>query len=126
MKTTAHINEYLDGSESRDLKCRGSKWRLQMTRRPPLVLVPTSRQWTTIQYAFKLSNSCRGSASGKGIVPQHEPVMQISNHRRRLKQSRQPKSALLRILRTIERDGLRKDADQLSNIIARLEDWQNR
>ena len=46
---------------------------------------------------------------------------------RRLKSEvSQPKSALLRILRTMERDGLRKDADQLSNIIARLEDWQNR
>ena len=46
---------------------------------------------------------------------------------RRLKsEASQPKSALLRILRMIERNGLRKDADQLSNIIARLEDWQNR
>ena len=36
------------------------------------------------------------------------------------------KSRLLDVLRKIERDGLKRDADQLSNIIARLEDWQNR
>lgn len=36
------------------------------------------------------------------------------------------KSNLLDVLRKIERDGLKRDADQLANIIARLEDWQNR
>jgi hypothetical protein len=64
----------------------------------------------------------------KGKFPANkETDMTKTETTRRLKSEvSQPKSALLRILRTIERDGLRKDADQLSNIIARLEDWQNR
>ena len=46
---------------------------------------------------------------------------------RRLKSEvSQHKSRLLDILRRMERDGLRRDADQLSSIIGRLEDWQNR
>lgn len=36
------------------------------------------------------------------------------------------KTRLLDALRKIERDGLKRDADQLGNIIARLEDWQRR
>lgn len=45
---------------------------------------------------------------------------------RNLKRQLSPiKSNLLGLLRQIERDGLKRDADQLGNIIARLEDWQN-
>jgi DNA polymerase I-like protein with 3'-5' exonuclease and polymerase domains len=36
------------------------------------------------------------------------------------------KSQLLSILSKMERDGLKRDADQLGSIIARLEDFQNR
>jgi DNA polymerase I-like protein with 3'-5' exonuclease and polymerase domains len=46
---------------------------------------------------------------------------------RRLKSEvSQYKSRLLDVLRRMERDGLKRDADQLSNIIGRLEDWQQR
>jgi len=46
---------------------------------------------------------------------------------RRLKSEvSQHKSRLLVILNQMHRDGLKRDADQLGNIIARLEDWQNR
>lgn len=45
----------------------------------------------------------------------------------RLKREVSPiKSRLIDILNKIERNGLKRDADQLSNIISRLEDWQNR
>ena len=36
------------------------------------------------------------------------------------------KHRLMDVLAKIERDGLKRDADQLGNIIARLEDWQHR
>ena len=42
------------------------------------------------------------------------------------KQINSIKSDLLRILGAIEREGLARDAKTLGNIIARLEDWQNR
>ena len=46
---------------------------------------------------------------------------------RRLKREvSSPKSKLLDILRQIESHGLAKDAHQLGNIIALLEDWQNK
>jgi hypothetical protein len=37
-----------------------------------------------------------------------------------------PKSALISVLRRLESDGLKRDANALGNIIARLEDFQNR
>ena len=36
------------------------------------------------------------------------------------------KSDLLRVLGAMNREGLARDAETLGNIIARLEDWQNR
>jgi hypothetical protein len=46
---------------------------------------------------------------------------------RRIKREASPiKSRLLDLLRQIESKGLKRDADQLSNIIGRLEDWQNK
>jgi hypothetical protein len=69
----------------------------------------------------------KGASARGRSPPTWRLIMTKTETTRRLKSEvSQPKSALLRILRTIERDGLRKDADQLSNIIARLEDWQNR
>jgi hypothetical protein len=77
---------------------------------------------------YRIKGSFYKGGISKGIVPPTRSlIMTKTETTRRLKSGvSQPKSALLRILRTIERDGLRKDADQLSNIIARLEDWQNR
>ncbi len=46
---------------------------------------------------------------------------------RRLKREVSPiKSRLISILGEMERKGLKRDADQLSSIICRLEDWQNK
>jgi hypothetical protein len=54
--------------------------------------------------------------------------MTRAEHTRRIKREEinPAKSRLLDALRKLERDGLKRDAEQLSNIIARLEDWQNR
>lgn len=46
---------------------------------------------------------------------------------RQLKSDVSPiKHRLMDILAKIEREGLKRDADALGSIIARLEDWQNR
>lgn len=46
---------------------------------------------------------------------------------RRCKQDVSPiKHRLMDVLAKIEREGLKRDADALGSIIARLEDWQNR
>jgi len=67
-------------------------------------------------------------ASARGFSPPTwRLIMTKTETTRRLKSEvSQHKSRLLVILNQMHRDGLKRDADQLGNIIARLEDWQNR
>ena len=41
------------------------------------------------------------------------------------REANSPKSRLLEIMNRMERDGLKREANRLGSIIARLEDWQN-
>ena len=69
MKTTAHIYEYLDGSDNpRDIESgRGPKWRLLETRTASLWLLRAYVKAMENRYSepFKLQIVARGAASAR-------------------------------------------------------------